>query len=363
MDIVPPAEGWGSVDINNEAKAHKDINAEITRQSNEALEIERRIRTGFEGQHTGIDNLLRTLSLTNCSHSYEAFASVFERLDGQCKTLQDFVRVLQSDLEQLDNKKEHVIFHTFTQGERLYSELKKISESSRVRLAPGKASQQTLKIGVPDELDPNAEERIRLYVDNCLADMRRNKKEDGFTEKTLRSSIDAKFSNREILNQTIGQHTIDVKLLKVDASQANTKLRTWESVLTDNSGGELFVSCFALLSALMDYSRKSVLAEGALGSGTKVMLIDNPFGKTSSNHLLDALIQVAKQFDMQMLCLSDLSQSSITAKFALIYQLSLRPALYSGKSYLKTDSVSKNELVYKDNKLENVSVYEQMRFF
>ena len=66
-------------------------------------------------------------------------------------------------------------------------------------------------------------------------------------------------NRRGILNQVIGRHSINVQLLKVDAFHANTRLRTWESVLTDNSGGELFVSCFALLSALMDYSRRSIL--------------------------------------------------------------------------------------------------------
>jgi hypothetical protein len=134
--------------------------------------------------------------------------------------------------------------------------------------------------------------------------------------------------------------------------------------LRDNSGGELFVSCFALLSALMDYSRKRLSPESASDGETKVMLIDNPFGKTSSGHLLEALTQVAKQFNMQMICLSDLSQSSITARFGLIYQLSLRPALSGGKAYLQTDSRVDSGSVQPDSRLDYVSLrYEQTQFY
>jgi len=217
---------------------------------------------------------------------------------------------------------------------------------------------------VPDELDSFANERMSNHVEACIADMRKKKKDSGLSDKDMRGIISARLSDREILNQVIGQATIDVKLLKVDASHAYTKLRTWESVQTDNSGGELFVSCFALLSALMDYSRKSILPDGSQENSTKVMLIDNPFGTTSSEHLLNALVKVAEQFNMQMICLSDLSQSSITAKFTLIYQLSLRPAMYSDRSYLKIDAVKQNADVSRDSRLEHVSLrQEQLRMF
>jgi hypothetical protein len=67
---------------------------------------------------------------------------------------------------------------------------------------------------------------------------------------------------------------------------------------------------------------------------------------------------------MQMICLSDLSQSSITAKFALIYQLSLRPAMYSGKSYLKIDSTTNNVPLSADHRLDHVSLrHEQVSIF
>jgi hypothetical protein len=363
VEMEAPEGGWQRVDIARQTIEHKSLQGKITALRNEADELERTIKNTYQGQHAGIDHITGHLSVSSGAQNYEACYFVFERLSEQYRILQETVRVLESHLAHLDNQKANVIYHAFAQGKRLHAELRKISESSRVKLLPGKPRQPTLKIGVPDELDPLAEERVRNHVNACIAEMRRLKKETALTEKTMRAMIDTKLSDREILNQVIGQHTIDVRLLKVDISRANSKLRTWESVLTDNSGGELFVSCFVLLSALMAYSRQSILPNDSSG-GMKVMLIDNPFGKTSSEHLLDALIQVAGQFKMQMICLSDLSQSSITAKFALIYQLSLRPSMHSGKAYLSVDSLANNAPLTKDNRLDHVSLkHEQISIF
>ena len=56
---------------------------------------------------------------------------------------------------------------------------------------------------------------------------------------------------------------------------------------------------------------------------SKVLIMDNPFARTSSEHLLRAVMDIAKTFSIQLICLSDLSQSSITNRFSLIYQLSI----------------------------------------
>ena len=55
-----------------------------------------------------------------------------------------------------------------------------------------------------------------------------------------------------------------------------------------------------------------------------------------------------------MICLSDLSQSSITDKFTLIYQLALRSSKYSTNSFLNVENVRANADVAMDTSLEQV---------
>ena len=116
----------------------------------------------------------------------------------------------------------------------------------------------------------------------------------------------------------------------------------------------------------MGYHRDSIVGPSGVRDSTRVFLIDNPFGKTSSKHLIDAMMQVAQKFHTQLICLSDLSQSSITNRFALIYQLSVRQAVYSRNSYLKTENIIINGDVRRNELLEHSVLYtqpEQMSFF
>ena len=357
-----PENGWESIDIAALSARLRQLRAENNVLRRTAVEDAQTLERLYSGKHAGIDRLLSSLHAERDVTGAD-YAVTLERLTVQCEQIEKNVLVLNSFLERLEDQQANLVIHAYAHGKRLHAEIKKISELSRIKLSPDKPKQQTLRISVPDELDTQAEERIRGHVAGCIADLRQKQHKDELTEKILKQTIDAQMSDREILNQTIGQNSVNISLLKVDAIQANSKLRAWESVLTDNSGGELFVSCFVLLSALMEYARSNLLITGSAkkSGATKVMLIDNPFGRTSSDHLLEALIQAAGQFGMQMICLSDLSQSSITAKFSLIYQLALRPALYSNKQYLKTNAVLKSNALYENNNLEYVSMlHEQL---
>lgn len=86
-----------------------------------------------------------------------------------------------------------------------------------------------------------------------------------------------------------------------------------------------------------------------------VFLTDNPFGEASSEHLVKSLIEIIKKFNMQLICFSDLKQSSITNNFDLIYQLSMRKAIYSSKSHLHIDEI----INHVDVSMEFVSLRSQ----
>ena len=170
------------------------------------------------------------------------------------------------------------------------------------------------------------------------------------------------------MNKVINSETIEVKLYKIDISEKNSGLRKWKDVIVENSGGEKFISCLILVIALIQYSRTKIFektgSEKTLET-TKIFIIDNPFGKMSSTHLLKGLTDILAKFNVQAICLSDLSQSSITNQFNVIYQMSLKTGKYTEKFYLTTDDVRVNGDVSKNYLLEQVWVRkeEQMSMF
>jgi hypothetical protein len=73
----------------------------------------------------------------------------------------------------------------------------------------------------------------------------------------------------------------------------------------------------------------------AQGNEGKVMIMDNPFGKLSSPHLLDPLMEVARKNNTQLICLTALSGSQIYEHFDNIYVLHLITAgMNQNRQYL-----------------------------
>ena len=134
--------------------------------------------------------------------------------------------------------------------------------------------------------------------------------------------------------------------------------------MAQNSGGEKFVVFFTLVSTLISYLREvgRKQAGGDAMMESKVLIMDNPFGRTSSEHLLKAVMDIARTFNIQLICLSDLNQSSITNRFSLCYQLSIRKRMYSDKEILMAGPVQMNAPgIEKNERLEHVELYENGR--
>ena len=199
--------------------------------------------------------------------------------------------------------------------------------------------------------------------------MREECKHSDNVRKTIENKVAVCLSDRRLLNLTLDLETIKVKLYKFDIENKNSGLRQWEDVIVGNSGGQKFIACFALISALIEYTRRKELeslGEDEKVEASKVFVLDNPFGKTSSKHLLEPMIEISKKFNIQMICLSDLSQSSITDKFTLIYQLALRSSKYTNNSFLNVEDFRANadvtmntslEQVYLRNNVEQISIF------
>lgn len=130
--------------------------------------------------------------------------------------------------------------------------------------------------------------------------------------------------------------------------------------MAQNSGGEKFVVFFTLASTLISYIREVTRKNqgGDPMEESKVLIMDNPFARTSSEHLLKAVMDIARTFHIQLICLSDLNQSSITNRFSLFYQLSIRKRMYSDKEVLKSGPVQINDPgIVSNERLEHMELY------
>ncbi len=363
-----PRKGtWEELDVRllGEAlKKRRDENQEKRRLFQTGLHD---VKLAFAGKNEVIERFIGIISSEKTPETYGTGYFLYEHLDEQFKMVEQWRNARTLALSQMEKEKGRLVWNALEHGRALYDELKKMSDASRVPLWQGMGRRQTLKIGVPDTLDKDkAKTRMTAYVENGIGTLRAEKKKGKLDDALLRRKIETYFSDQQLLEQVIGQPDIPIFLIKVDRRPENSGLRRWEKILVENSGGEFFVSCFVLISALMSYKRDSLMNKNGVQETTRVFLIDNPFGKTSSAHLLEAMLRIAERYHTQLICLSDLNQSSITNRFAVIYQLAVRQALYSRNSYLQTEQVQVNRDVRPNELLEHAVLAtppDQMSFY
>lgn len=328
------------------------------------LEIENRNAS----QNQVIKNFLKNMNPYQNESNFANYYFTYERVTECLGTMDKMLQLLQTTIANIENDKNNIKHHAYVQGKNIYLEMKQISGSTDIKM-PGKLRKvPLLEIELPKELDQYAEDRIKEYIEDCIKILRQECKEQENIRQIVEKRIKDWLSDRQLLNIVINTETIGVKLYKIDISEKNSGLRKWEEVIVDNSGGEKLISCLIMVLALMQYTRKKVLAkygdEEKLET-SKFLIIDNPFGKMSSAHLLDGLMLILNRFNVQAICLSDISQSSITNQFKVIYQMSLKSGKYTDKIYLTTDKVVKNPELMENYLLEQafVKVNSQLKMW
>ena len=70
--------------------------------------------------------------------------------------------------------------------------------------------------------------------------------------------------------------------------------------------------------------------------------MDNPFGPISSEHLLKPLFDIAKKYNTQLICLTDLKQNSIMNQFKVIFMMKIVENTSGTMEYLKVEESTYN---------------------
>ncbi len=347
-------------DLKNKFESTKK-NYEKTK--NEYSKLFNSIKTRYDNKHQSITDIINSIDTLNIDEStYDKIYYYFEELSKKRESLSKFLSFYEQQLMNIEHTKKQVIDQCISYAALIFEDIKTITDKSRVKLSGRNKNVKMLKIDIPDKTDDNVRKRMEEHITSSvkiIADIYESNNNENI--KKYRDKIKGIVSTRELLNQFIGNNKMPVSVYKVDLNESNSGLKRWEDAISENSGGEKFVVFFTLVSALISYTRDATIRR--MGQDTikesKVIIMDNPFGKTSSEHLLKAIIDIAETFNIQLICLSDLSQSSITNRFNLIFRLSIRKRMYSDTEALRIQelTINKNGLT-EDERLEHAMIYQ-----
>ena len=291
-------------------------------------------------------------------HSFDKYFYLSERLEYYNNQLSNILNLMQSKLQQLEHSRKDLVEHAFMEAKRIYMEVPKISENSAVEIDG--VRKRVLDISfrqMDDELA--AREKMSGYISECLNSLTILIKNNADDNK-LRRDLEKYMSTKELFNVISPLESCVINAYKVDLNERNRRMLPWEEIIVKNSGGEKFVAYFSLLIALISYSRKQQRGYTAFRNReeSKVLIMDNPFGPITSGHLLKPMFDIAKKYNTQLICLSDIKQGDVINSFDLIYMIKIRQNMQS-EDYLEIEPIIQRKLA-QDERLEK-AYYHYLR--
>ena len=257
--------------------------------------------------------------------------------------------MMEEDLNKIEEEKQIIINLILDYIDNVQREFNTIDSNANIKIRD--QSKKILKIELPDwEENKNLfRTKIRDYLESLISlSLEALKKGENIHEP-----VGLALTTRELFDQIIGIPNVKISLLKVEAQREF--VIPWSRVVT-NSGGESFLSAFIILSSLMSYMHNDEANPFLPGKKVgKTLIMDNPFGKTSADHLLRPLIDIAKKNNLQLICLTALRDPAIYDRFDNIYILKLAAPNSQGISYLKSSLQKGGTISLTQTRLQVVS--------
>ena len=250
--------------------------------------------------------------------------TISESISAMIESIRKINSKIDTDLKEITNDFNDLVNQCFLQGKRVYEDLRMIASSSKAHIYDGKPQIPMLKMDLPEEKELS-EEASRVSIRNEIEKGANEIKEmlvNNLDEKHILRRAKSIVGSEKLLHKYIIRETVQVKVYKIDLNIANSSYKRWEDTLTQSSGAEKFVVFFSVVLTLMNYTRST---SGIVSKEAKsVLILDNPFGKITSAHLLEPMFDIAKHFNVQLICLSDINKSDVTSSFECVIKLVIK---------------------------------------
>ncbi len=283
--------------------------------------------------------------------------NLLEQYNTNKATYENRLEKLKIDLATIDNEQKNIEEMFLEYIESINTNIALIDKNSTINVRG--RSIKMLRIQVPDwesekehykiQLHEYFERIVKLGLDTIEAN------------KNLEELLGSIISTKNLYNDVVGINNIKIKLYKIEAEREVPI--SWREV-SANSGGEGFLSAFVILTCLLSYMRRDESDLFTTGEEGKVLIMDNPFAQTYSEHLLKPLMEMAKKTNTQLICLSGLGGASIYNCFDNIYVLKLIDSnIRNGVKRIESEHIKGDDvkrMVLTEFKTEQMNMFDMI---
>lgn len=249
-----------------------------------------------------------------------------QTLQIKLQTVINYLAKLETDLANVENQKQQIISNLFDYCKEMNRRLKQIDRTTTVHFDG--IARKMLDIDVPDWQEGSELYRVKIsgWLENL---MEQALKDPAETDRIIAVNT----SSAALFDASTGISQVRIRVCKIEE---NRQTRIPWSKAGSTSGGESFLSAFVVVAALLAFQRQDEQSGLSLKKQSNVLIMDNPFAKTQSEHLIKTLMQLCQATSTQLIAFTAVENPAIINNFSNIYTLRLRKRA-DQKVYLESE--------------------------
>ncbi|GAC43562.1 hypothetical protein [Paenibacillus popilliae] len=284
------------------------------------------------------DTKLRYMTIQGIE-SKEQFSELVEFKQSMEKGIRTAIHIMEQNLQTYDQELQQFIVHIHSHLKLIVQELKEIPKKTRVKSAEGWNEIYSFTLAEWDEQD--GKERIRKHMDWIITKLDRYADEQDQADwqeqqALIRKDLEKWLDSRQLLQIVMQGEGMKVACRKVTNEQQITRAAfSWEQS-NRWSGGERWSKNMTLFLGLLNYIAERKQHIQAQMKRHRTVILDNPFGKASSDHVLSPVFFIAEQLGFQIIALTaHVEGKFLQDYFPIVYSCRLRHAADSGKQIIE----------------------------
>ncbi|QGG48632.1 hypothetical protein FTV88_2539 [Heliorestis convoluta] len=254
-----------------------------------------------------------------------------ERIEAANHIAEDNMRTLDAQVQQF-------ISHLHTHLLRICEELRSIPKMTAVRVEDRR--REIFDFSIPSWEETEGKMRLRQHIEWMLQELEKEKfqtDKDQEDKAKVQSHIESWLHPKQLLQIVASNQEIKVRCRKVtNDNKVSATLTDWPTS-EKWSGGEKWSKNMTLFLGILNYlaEKRQHISKGQ--GNYRVVILDNPFGKASSSHVLSPVFYIARQLGFQIVALTAHAEGKFLRDyFPVLYSCRLRPTKDPSISIVET---------------------------
>ncbi|ALC91525.1 hypothetical protein AM500_18345 [Bacillus sp. FJAT-18017] len=299
--------------------------------------------------------------------SKKTYQEVLEFQGHMQKRIQTAIKYNEATIIDHDRQLEQFVTHINSHLLTIAEELSIIPKKTKVKVDD--KWKEVFHFSIPEWTREEGKSRIRKHVEWILEqlDSDRYLNTDGAEDYgKVRKEIETWTHSKQLLRIVMNNESMKVTCRKVtNDNQVTTRSYSWEQT-NAWSGGEKWSKNMTLFLGILNYVSEKRQHSVTKAKRHRVVIMDNPFGKASSDHVLNPVFFIAEQLGFQIIALTAHAEGKFLRDyFPVIYSCRLRKAADSNKQIM-TKVKQLHQAYFQDHEpqaLERLGEMEQMELF